>query len=100
MLSHEVLWSVAGAVGGLVCAIGAGGRDRSKRMALGGWLGAALATVGYELVGALAFPTHQAQLPVSDSPQTRALAHGLLALGAALGSGWAAGAPNGKAAKS
>jgi hypothetical protein len=99
LLYHEVLWSVAGALGGLVFGIGADGRGLWMKTAIGGWLGAALATVVYELVGALAFPTHQAQYPLPGSPATRALVHVLVALGAAIGMVLAAGDPKGKTVK-
>jgi len=85
LLYHEILWSIAGAVGGGAFGLGAGGRRLWVRTAFGGWVGAALAIVVYELVGALAFPTHQTQAPVADSPETRAMAWVLVALGAAVG---------------
>jgi hypothetical protein len=99
LVYHEGLWSIAGALGGLAFGIGAGGRGLWKRTAIGGWVGAALATVAYELVGALAFPTHQAQYPLPGSSQTRALAHFLVAIGAAIGMVVAAADPEGKTAK-
>ena len=86
LLCHAAVWSVAGAVGGTAFGLGVGGRARWGRTALGGLLGAALATVAYELVGALAFPTHRTHLPVSGSPETRALAQILVGLGTAVGS--------------
>lgn len=85
LLYHELLWSFAGAVGGGAFGLGAGGRSLWVRTAIGGWVGAALAIVVYELVGALAFPTHQTQFPLAGSPETRAMAWILVALGAAIG---------------
>jgi hypothetical protein len=85
LLYHEVLWSVAGALGGLVFGLGADGRGLWKHTAIGGWVGAALAIVVYELLGALVLPTHQAQYPLPGSQATRTLADVLVALGAAIG---------------
>jgi hypothetical protein len=96
LLYHEGLWSVAGAIGGLVFGLGAGGRSRWLRTALGGWVGAALGTLAYEMVGALVFPTHRTQLPLSGSAETRALAALLVGLGAAIGIAVAARAPQGR----
>jgi hypothetical protein len=85
LLCHAAVWSVAGAAGGFAFGLGVGGRDRGLRTALGGFLGAALASGVYEVVGALAFPTHRTHLPVSTSPETRALAQILIGLGTAVG---------------
>ena len=85
LLYHELLWSVAGAVGGAAFGLGTGGRGLWVRTAFGGWVGAALAIVVYELVGALAFPSHQTQFPLAGSPETRAMASILVALGAGIG---------------
>jgi len=99
LLYHLAFWSIAGAVGGLAFGLGAGVRGGWIRTAIGGWVGASLATVVYELVGALVFPTHQTQLPLSTSPETRALAQVLVALGAAIGTVLAASSPERKTAK-
>jgi hypothetical protein len=85
LLYHEALWSVAGLLGGLAFGFGAGRKGLWMKTALGGWVGAALATCAYEVLAGLAFPAHQAQYPLPGSPQTRALAHLLVALGAAIG---------------
>jgi hypothetical protein len=99
LLYHEAMWSIPGALGGLMFGLGAGGRDCWKRTMIGGWAGAALATVVYELVGALAFPTHRTQLPLAGSVETRALAPVLVALGAAIGTVMAARDPRKKPQK-
>jgi hypothetical protein len=99
LLYHEALWSLAGAVGGLAFGLGVGGRGLWVKTAFGGWIGAAFATAVYEMVGALAFPTHQAQYPLPGSPTTRALAPVLVALGAAIGMVLAAGEAKGKTVK-
>ncbi len=85
LLSHEALWVGVGLAGGLAYGIGRGGRATWVRAALGGLLGAAVATVAYEFLGALAFPTQGIQQPYADSPVPRALAQVLMTLGGALG---------------
>jgi hypothetical protein len=100
LLYHEVLWSLAGAVGGLAFGLGVSRRGLWKRTVVGGWVGAVLAIVGFELVGALVFPTHQTQLPLSTSLETRGLANILVGLGAAIGIIWAASDPEGTPVKS
>jgi hypothetical protein len=93
MLAHEVLWSVAGVAGGLAFGLGAGGKGRWLRTALGGFIGAAMAVVVYEFAGALGFPTHRTHLPLAGSPEARALAQLLVALGTAIGAVLAADEP-------
>jgi hypothetical protein len=85
LLYHLAFWSMAGAVGGLAFGLGAAVHGGWIQTAIGGWVGAALAIVVYELGGALVFPTHQTQLPLSTSPETRGMAQVLVALGAAVG---------------
>jgi hypothetical protein len=85
LLGHVAAWSAAGAAGGLAFGIGAGREGLWPRTTLGGLVGAALATVVYELAGALLFPTHGTHLPVAGSPETRAAAQVLVGLGAAIG---------------
>lgn len=85
LLGHMGAWSVAGLAGGFAFGAGVGGKKVLARTTLGGLVGAALATVVYELIGALAFPTHETHLPIAGSPETRALALALAGLGAAVG---------------
>ncbi|MDR3620151.1 MAG: hypothetical protein P4L85_12430 [Paludisphaera borealis] len=85
LLGHIALWSTAGFAGGLAFGIGTGRKGVWLRTAVGGLVGAALATVVYELAGALLFPTHRTHLPVAGSPETRAMAQVLVGLGAAIG---------------
>jgi hypothetical protein len=96
LLCHVAVWSVAGAAGGFAFGLGVGGRALGLRTALGGFLGAALASAVYELVGALGFPAHRTHLPVSSSPETRALAQILVGLGTAIGVVLATREPNPK----
>ena len=65
LLTLGSICSSVGAAGGLAFGIGLGGRDRWMKSLLGGLVGAALATVVYELVGAIAFPTDKTELPIS-----------------------------------
>jgi hypothetical protein len=92
MLTLGSICSSVGAAGGLAFGIGrGGGRDRWLKSMGGGLLGAALATVVYELVGAVAFSTDKTELPISHTYWTRAMLHVLVATLAALGSALALG---------
>jgi hypothetical protein len=86
LLTVGSICSSVGAVGGLAFGIGLGGRDRWMKCLVGGLIGAALATVVYELVGAVAFPTDKTELPVSHTYTTRAMLHVLVAVLSAVGS--------------
>ena len=93
LLTHMAIWCVAGAAGSVAFGLGAGCQSHWTRSALGGFLGVAAATVAYELIGALGFPTSQTQMPMATSPATRGLAQILVAIGAAIGSVLATGEP-------
>ena len=82
LLSHEALWVVVGLAGGLAFGVGRGGLARA---AVGGLIGAAIATCAYEFLGALAFPNDGTHQPYGDTPITRGLAQVLIPLGTALG---------------
>ena len=86
LLTLGAICSSVGAAGGLAFGIGLGGRDRWMKSLVGGLIGAALATVAYELVGAVAFPTSRTELPVSQAYATRAMLHVLVAAFAGVGS--------------
>jgi hypothetical protein len=73
LLVHAGIWSAVGAVGGLALALGLGGRSTIPRAVLGGFLGAAVGTVAYELAGAL-FPAARTAQFVSATWQTRLMA--------------------------
>ena len=85
LLTHGAIWSAVGAIGGLAFGLGLGGRGRWKATPVGGLVGAAAATVVYEIVGALAFATSKTDLPVSASITTRAMAQLLVAILSAVG---------------
>jgi hypothetical protein len=86
LLTLGAICSSVGAAGGLAFGIGLGGRDRWIKSLVGGLIGAALASVAYELVGALAFPTSRTELPVSLAYSTRAMLHVLVGAFAGVGS--------------
>ncbi len=85
LLTHGLIWSAVGAIGGLAFGLGLGGKGRWKATMMGGLVGAAAAAVIYELVGALAFASSKTELPVSFSVTTRAISHLLVALLCAAG---------------
>jgi hypothetical protein len=79
------MWSTVGAIGGLAMGLGMGGRGRWIRALVGGLVGAAAATIIYEIVGAVAFASDRTDLPVSASVTTRGMAQLLVATLAGVG---------------
>jgi hypothetical protein len=90
LLTHGAIWSAAGAIGGLALGLGLGGKGRWPATVAGGFVGAATATIVYEIVGAIAFVSDKTDLPVSASVTTRLMAQLLVAISAALGAALAA----------
>lgn len=88
LLLHGVCWLPIGAVGGLALGLGLGGRDRLLSGLVGGILGAFLATLVYEFLGAALFPMAGTGEPISTTPMSRLLGRLLVpvltGLGAAL----------------
>ena len=84
---HDLL--AVGAIGGLAFGLGLGGRGRWRSTLVGGLLGAAVATVVYEIGGALVFASSKTELPLSSSVTTRAIALLLVAICSAVGAAWA-----------
>ena len=74
LLTHGGIWAAAGAAAGLAFGLGAGGRVRWARCAVGGLLGGVFATMFYDLVGAIAFPLDKTSQPVSATMVTRLFA--------------------------
>ena len=74
LLTHGGIWAAAGAAAGLAFGLGAGGRGRWVRCAVGGLLGGVFATMVYDLVGAFAFPLDKTSQPVSATVVTRLFA--------------------------
>jgi hypothetical protein len=85
MLMHGAVWSTVGAIGGLMFGLALERPGRWKETVLGGLVGAAGATVVYEIVGALAFATDKTDLPLAASITTRGMAHLLVAILSAVG---------------
>jgi hypothetical protein len=85
LFTHGAIWCVAGAVCGLSLGLGLGGRLRWIATLVGGVAGAAMATIVYELVGALAFASSKTDLPLSSSATTRAMALLLVAALSSIG---------------
>jgi hypothetical protein len=85
LLTHGAIWSAMGTIGGLAFGLGLGGQGRWKTTLVGGLVGAAAATIVYEMVGALAFASDKTDLPVSSSITTRGMAQLLVAILSAVG---------------
>ena len=85
LLTHGAIWSAIGAIGGLAFGVGLGCKGRWKATLVGGLVGAAAATVVYEILGALAFASFKTDLPLSSSVITRGMAQVLVAMLAAIG---------------
>ena len=65
--------------------LGLGGQGRWRLTLIGGLLGAAVATIIYEIGGALAFDSSRTEMPLSWSVTTRAIALLLVAIFTAAG---------------
>jgi hypothetical protein len=89
LASHAAIWSAIGAAGGLALGLGLGGRGRIGPAVLGGLLGAAGATVLYEMVGGLTFPLAATNRPLAITGSARLLARLLVATLTAAGAAWA-----------
>jgi hypothetical protein len=85
LLLHGTCWIPIGAVGGLALALGQGGGARSLAGLTGGILGAVLATVLYEALGASLFPMAATGEPISATAASRLLARLLVPTFAAAG---------------
>jgi hypothetical protein len=85
LITHAAIWSAVGAIGGTAFGLGLGGRGRWMATLVGGLLGAAAASVIYEIVGAIAFASSKTDLPLSAALTTRVLAQFSVALLAAVG---------------
>ncbi|WP_435006632.1 hypothetical protein P12x_004144 [Tundrisphaera lichenicola] len=88
---HGAIWCAIGAAVGLAFGIGLGDRRRIVPAAVGGLIGAALATILFDAVGAIFLPFSEADLPIAPMMLPRFLARVFVAIGIALGSIWAVG---------
>jgi hypothetical protein len=78
--THGGIWVTVGAAAGLALGLGIGGTARTVRAIIGGMLGAALGTIIYEFIGALAFAVAETFRPTAVTPTPRLLAHFAVAL--------------------
>ena len=85
LIVHAAVWGAVGLAGGLVLGMGAGGWKRTFLGAIGGLMGGLLAAVTFDFVGVASLPNGATGLPVSPAWTTRLMAHGLVALFAAIG---------------
>jgi len=99
LLVHAGIWSAVGALGGLAYGLGLGVRRWLPRIVLGGLAGAALGTMAYELIGAVAFPAAQTTQFVSATWPTRLFARLAVTILAAAGVALAASEPNKRASR-
>jgi len=91
LLIHAGIWVPIGGAAGLAFGVGLGGRKWIVLALVGGLAGAALGTMAYEVVNALAFPDVRLDNPIPANRNSRILGAFcvtvLTALGAALGVG-------------
>jgi hypothetical protein len=88
MRTRGAIWLAIGAAAGVALGVGLGGAA-VVRAAIGGILGACLATVTHEIGGALVFPLAETFRPLSVTPTARLTDHLLIALCVATGAFWA-----------
>jgi hypothetical protein len=74
LIFHGSMWICAGAFAGGAFGFGLGGVNRAIRGAIGGALGALLATVVYDFIGALFFPLAETAGPISTAWPARLIA--------------------------
>ncbi len=80
LLMHGLIAGVLGIVAGLAFAVGLGRRKTIGKVMVCGLIGAILAVVAADLIGALFFPMDGTDEPISSSWHTRLLARGLVAI--------------------
>jgi len=97
LLCHAGVWGLIGLAGGLAYGLGlGGGGGRVARAAVGGLIGAVLATVLYEVVGAALFPLDKTAEPVAATVAARLFGIASVCLFAALGAALSAEPRSGK----
>jgi hypothetical protein len=89
MRTRGVIWLAIGAAAGLALGVGLGGGAAVVRAAIGGILGAGLATVIHEIVGALVFPLSETFRPLAVTPTGRLTDHLMIAVCVVAGAFWA-----------
>jgi hypothetical protein len=85
MLMHGLIWGLIGAVSGLAFAVGTGRWRLFAHAALAGLVGAVVAAIAFDLLGAAFFPTADTGDPVSTTWPTRLMARLLVALATVVG---------------
>ena len=93
LLVHTGIWLAVGASAGLAYGVGLRNRRLVAQIVLGGLAGAALGTLAYELIGAVAVPAGQTTHFISATWQTRLLARLAVTMLAAAGVTLAAAEP-------
>jgi hypothetical protein len=88
IMVHGAIWCAAGLAAGFAFGVGLGGRRRLFRGALGGLIGAAIATVLIDVLGAALFPFSRADLPIAETASVRLLSRVGVAGGIALCAAW------------
>jgi hypothetical protein len=94
LIVHGAMWICAGAVGGGALGFGLGSPALAIRGAIGGALGALVATVIYEFLSAMLFPLVETTRPISEASGARLLALLSVAILASLGAYRTAGSPD------
>lgn len=74
VIMHMAIWGVTGAAAGLAFAVGLGERRLVARAIAAGFVGAALGSLVFELVGAALFPLASTGQPISTTWPSRLLA--------------------------
>jgi hypothetical protein len=87
-LTHAAIWVPIGAAGGAALGLGLGGGRRVLQGIVGGVMGVLIATITFEFINAIAFPTDRVDAPIPGSLLARLLAHGLVGVLAALGAAY------------
>lgn len=82
---HAGLWGPLGAVAGLAFGVGRGRRGTALPHMIGGLIGAVLAVIAYDILGAAVTPLAGTSDAISTTWPTRLLARMLVALGTAAG---------------
>jgi hypothetical protein len=85
LMVHSGIWVPIGAASGLALGVGLGGRRTIALALFGGLAGAALGTMAYEVVNALAFPNGRLDQLIPDGRGSRILADLSVAVFASLG---------------
>jgi hypothetical protein len=90
LIVHGGIWTAAGLAAGLALGLGLGGWRCAVPAAIGGVLGAAVATVLYEIGSPFAFPGASTADPFASDRFARLTAHLGVAVLVALGAAWSA----------